>query len=96
MLLAIIMDERGDLLGMYFAIEYVDTLTGIEGEALSWEFSKTEDEAYVKARAHLPLVKARFGAQGYRILCPAGLIIACGPGVPEQDACDSVLDLRSR
>ena len=64
---------------MYFIIEYVDTVTGIEGEALSWEFAKTEGEATIKARAHLLLFKARFGAQGYRILSPAGSLIACGP-----------------
>jgi hypothetical protein len=27
---------------MYFIIEYVDTVAGIEGEALTWEFAKTE------------------------------------------------------
>jgi hypothetical protein len=71
--------------GMYFIIEYVDTVTGIQGEALSWEFAKTEDEAAVKARAHFLLFKARFGAQGYRILNPAGLLLACGPEAPELD-----------
>ena len=75
---------------MYFIIEYVDTVTGIEGEALSWEFAKTEDEATIKARAHFLLFKARFGAQGYRILSPAGLLLACGPAAPEVDAHDSV------
>ena len=65
---------------MYYIIEYVDTFTGVAGEALSWEFAKTEDEASIKARAHLLLFKARFGAQGYRILCPEGSLIACGPG----------------
>ena len=80
---------------MYFTIEYVDTFTGIEGEAISWEFAKTEDEAFIKARAHLLLFKARFGAQGYRILCPRGSVIACGPGVPEQGVWDPVLDLGS-
>jgi CheY-like chemotaxis protein len=75
---------------MYFIIEYVDTVTGIEGEALSWEFAKTEGEATIKARAHLLLFKARFGAQGYRILSPAGSLIACGPGAREQKADDSV------
>jgi hypothetical protein len=38
-------------MGMYFVIEYVDTVTGIKGEALSWEFAKTEDDATIKARA---------------------------------------------
>ncbi|MGB9165136.1 MAG: hypothetical protein WCC41_11875 [Rhodomicrobium sp.] len=75
---------------MYFIIEYVDTVTGIEGEALSWEFAKTADEATIKARAHFLLFKARFGAQGYRILSPAGLPLACGPAAPELDAYDSV------
>lgn len=65
---------------MYYIIEYVDTFTGVAGEALSWEFAKTEDEACIKARAHFLLFKARFGAQGYRILCPEGSLIACGPG----------------
>jgi hypothetical protein len=65
---------------MYYLIEYVDTSTGVAGEALSWEFAKSEDEACIKARAHLLLFKARFGAQGYRILCPEGSLIACGPG----------------
>ena len=65
---------------MYYIVEYVDTFTGVAGEALSWEFAKTEDEASIKARAHLLLFKARFGAQGYRILCPEGSLIACGPG----------------
>ena len=81
---------------MYFAIEYVDSLTGMEGQVLSWEFAKTEDEATIKARAHLLLIKARFGAQGYRILSPAGLLLACGPGVPEQGSCGSALDLGSQ
>ncbi len=80
---------------MYYTIEYVDTLTGMEGQALSWEFAKTEDEAAIKARAHLLLFKARFGAQGYRIISPAGLLLACGPGAPEQGPCDSVLDFES-
>ena len=75
---------------MYFIIVYVDAVTGIEGEALSWEFAKTEGEATIKARAHLLLFKARFGAQGYRILSPAGSLIAYGPGAQEQDADDSV------
>jgi hypothetical protein len=75
---------------MYFIIEYVDTVTGIEGEALSWEFAKTEGEATIKARAHFLLFKARFGAQGYRILSPAGLLLVCGPAAPEVDAHDSV------
>ena len=69
---------------MVFTIEYVDTATGIDGEALSWEFAKTEDEAHIKARAHLLLYKVRCGAQGYRILCSAGSVIACGPGLPEE------------
>ena len=68
---------------MYFVIEYVDTVTGTEGEALSWEFAKTEDEATIKARAHFLLFKARFGAQGYRVLSPAGLLLACGPAAPQ-------------
>jgi CheY-like chemotaxis protein len=76
---------------MYFIIEYVDAVTGIEGEALSWEFAKTEDEATITARAHLILFKARFGAQGYRILSPGGSLLACGPGVPELDVYRSVL-----
>ena len=71
---------------MYFIIEYVDTVTGIEGEALSWEFAKTEGEATIKARAHLILFKAQFGAQGYRILSPAGSLVACGPGAQDEDA----------
>lgn len=75
---------------MYFIIEYVDTVTGIEGEALSWEFAKTEDDATIKARAHFLLFKARFGAQGYRILSPAGVLLACGPAAPESDVHDSV------
>jgi CheY-like chemotaxis protein len=75
---------------MYFIIEYVDAVTGIEGEALSWEFAKTEGEATIKARAHLLLFKARFGAQGYRILSPAGSLIAYGPGAQEEDADDFV------
>ena len=75
---------------MYFVIEYVDTVTGIEGEALSWEFAKTADEATIKARAHFLLFKARFGAQGYRILSPAGLLLVSGPAAPELDAHDSV------
>jgi len=75
---------------MYFIIEYVDTVTGIQGEALSWEFAKTEDEATIKARAHFLLFKARFGAQGYRILSPAGVLLARGPGAPELDVYDSV------
>ena len=75
---------------MYFIIEYVDTVTGTEGEALSWEFAKTEDEAAIKARAHLLLFKARCGAQGYRVLSPAGLLLACGPAAPELDVYDSV------
>ena len=70
---------------MYFIIEYVDTVTGIEGEALSWEFAKTEGAATIKARAHFLLFKARFGAQGYRILSPAGLLLACGPAAPKLD-----------
>lgn len=75
---------------MYFIIEYVDNVTGIEGEALSWEFAKTEGEATVKARAHLLLFKARFGAQGYRILSPAGSLIACGPDARDEDVDDPV------
>ena len=71
---------------MYFVIEYVDTVTGIEGEALSWEFAKTADEATIKARAHFLLFKARFGAQGHGILSPAGLLLVCGPAVAELDA----------
>ena len=67
---------------MYFIIEYVETVTGIEGEALSWEFAKTADEATIQARAHFLLFKARFGAQGYRILSPVGLPLACGPAAP--------------
>jgi hypothetical protein len=73
-------------MGMYFIIEYVDAVTGIEGEALSWEFAKTEVEATIKARAHLLLFKARFGAQGYRILSPAGSLIAYVPGAHAADA----------
>jgi CheY-like chemotaxis protein len=69
---------------MLFVIEYVDTLTGVGGEALSWEFAKSEHEAIIKARAHLLLFKARFCAQGYRILDPAGRLVARGPGVFEQ------------
>ncbi len=75
---------------MYFIIEYVDNVTGIEGEALSWEFAKTEGEAIIKARAHLLLFKARFGAQGYRILSPAGSLTAYGPGAHEAGPDDSV------
>ena len=71
---------------MYFTIEYVDTLTGNGGECLAWEFAKSEDEAGIKARAHFLLFKARFGAQGYRILSPSGSLIACGPGVAEYRA----------
>ena len=71
---------------MYFIIEYVDTVTGIGGEALSWEFAKTEGEATIKARAHLLIFKARFGVQGYRILSPAGSLLAYGPGAQEEDA----------
>ncbi|HWJ18876.1 MAG TPA: hypothetical protein VNR65_09140 [Geobacterales bacterium] len=71
---------------MYFIIEYVDTATGIEGEPLSWEFAKTEGEATIKARAHLLLFKTRCGAQGYRILSPAGALVAYGPGAQEEDA----------
>ena len=55
---------------MYFVIEYLDAFTGTGGEALSWEFAKTEEEARFKAKAHLLLFKARYGAQGYRILSP--------------------------
>jgi hypothetical protein len=66
---------------MVIAIVYVDTSTGVGGDALFWEFAKTEDEAQIKARAHLPLVRARFGAVGYRILDRAGSPIAAGPGV---------------
>ena len=76
--------------GMYFIIEYVDTVAGIEGEALTWEFAKTEGEATIKARAHLLLFKARFGAQGYRILSPAGSLIAYGPGAQDEDTDDPV------
>ena len=68
---------------MYFVIEYVDTFTGTEGEALSWEFARTEDEARIKARAHLLLFKERYGAQGYRILSPQGSPVAFGPGLGE-------------
>ncbi len=68
---------------MYFIIEYVDTCDGA-GEALAWEFAKTDDEATIKARAHFLLFKDRFAAQGYRILSPAGLAIACGPEGPEH------------
>jgi hypothetical protein len=74
--------------GMYFIVEYVDTATGIEGEALSWEFAKTEAEATIKARAHLLLFKARFGVQGYRILSPAGSLIAYGPSAQDESADD--------
>ena len=63
----------------------VDAWTG-GGEALSWEFAKTENKATIKARAHLLLFKARFAAQGYRILSPAGIVIEYGPAVPEPDA----------
>jgi len=76
--------------GKYFIIEYVDTVTGIVGEVLSWEFAKTEGEATVKAKAHLLLFKARFGVQGYRILSPAGSLIAYGPGTHEEDAAHPV------
>ena len=76
--------------GHVLLIEYVDTVTGIEGEALSWEFAKTADEATIKARAHFLLFKARFGAQGYRILSPTGLLLVSGPEAPELDAHDSV------
>lgn len=68
---------------MYFVIEYLDAFTGTGGEALSWEFAKTEEEARFKAKAHLLLFKARYGAQGYRILSPEGSSIACGPGLGE-------------
>jgi hypothetical protein len=70
---------------MYFTIEYVDTFTGWRGEVLSWEFARTEEDALTKAKAHLLLFKDRLGAQGYRILCPAGSLIACGPGFPGED-----------
>ena len=49
---------------MYFIIEYVDTVTGIEGEALSWEFAKTEDEATIKARAHFLLFQGSIWSAG--------------------------------
>jgi hypothetical protein len=78
---------------MYFVIEYVDTYTG-DGEALAWEFAKTDDEATIKARAHFLLFKARFAAQGYRILSPTGSLIACGPAVLEQDTGDTVTEKR--
>ncbi len=68
---------------MAIAIVYVDTSTGVGGDPLFWEFAKTEDEALIKARAHLPLVRARFGALGYRILDRAGSQIAVGPGVDD-------------
>ncbi len=74
---------------MYFVIEYVDTWTGA-GDPVLWEFAKTESEATIKARAHLIFFKARFAAQGYRILNTAGAVIDCGPAVPEQDAGDPV------
>ncbi len=76
---------------MYFIIEYVDTCDGA-GEALAWEFAKTDDEATIKARAHFLLFKDRFAAQGYRILSPAGLAIACGPEGPEHGAADTVAE----
>jgi hypothetical protein len=78
------MSASKGIMGMLFVIEYVDTLTGVGGEALSWEFAKSEHEAIIKARAHLLLFKARFCAQGYRILDPAGRLVARGPGVFEQ------------
>ena len=84
------MRRSRESVGMYFIIEYVDTVTGIEGEALSWEFAKTEGEATIKAKAHLLLFKARFGAQGYRILSPAGSLIACGPGAQDEGVDDPV------
>lgn len=80
-------------MGMLFVVEYVDTLTGIGGEALSWEFAKSEHEAIIKARAHLLLFKARFCAQGYRILDPGGRLVARGPGVFEQvESADSSVE----
>ncbi len=63
---------------MYFIIEYVDSYTGA-GEAVAWEFAKTNDEAIIKARAHLIPFKARFAAQGYRIVSPAGSVVERGP-----------------
>lgn len=69
---------------MVFIIEYVDAPAEAGGEALSWEFAKTEDEAIVKARAHFLLFKARFSAQAYRILSPAGRLVASGPGLFEH------------
>ena len=66
---------------MVYVIEYVDASAEAGGNPLSWEFAKTEDEAIVKARAHFLLFKARFSAQGYRILSPAGHLLASGPGL---------------
>jgi hypothetical protein len=69
---------------MVYTVAFVDTSTGVGGDALVWEFAKTEDEALIKARAHLPLVRARYGAVGYCVLDGAGSLIAAGPGMHEH------------
>ena len=69
---------------MVFVIEYIDAPVEAGGDPLSWEFAKTEDEAIVKARAHFLLFKARFSAQGYRILSPSGRLVGYGPGMFEH------------
>ena len=64
-------------------------ITG-DGGALAWEFATTDAEATIKARAHFLLFKARFAAQGYRILSPTGSLIAYGPTVLERGTGDTV------
>jgi len=66
---------------MYFIIEYVDAFTGLREDATFWEFARTKDEALLKAASHLPIVRAKFGAQGYRILGPDGSYVAVLPGL---------------
>ena len=66
---------------MYFIIEYIDAFTGLREDAVFWEFARTQDEACLKAASHLPIVRAKFAAHGYRIIAPNGAYVAMQPGL---------------
>ncbi len=75
---------------MYFIIEYVDAFTGLREDAVYWEFARTQDEACIKAASHLPLVRAKFGAHGYRIIAPDGSFVTVRPGLYHETTVETL------
>ena len=70
-----------------FKIEYFVTRLGFDAPEVHSELALTKsvEEAIDQAESHLSQVRAKFGADGYRIVDEDKHRVATGPGVPFID-----------